>query len=217
MAMSDYDPDATELLETYGASCCPPPKDVVGLSAVARLPHEIYRHRSATTIPPLSPFQLTFEPRLSRDRKILSPPPLHAQHLFVRPIIDLTLPGSQNFSQGTRSTHNRSRVFKPDGEARGETCQITSAVPSPTSAARKLTNHSDHSCGTLLARSGSGICTSHPPQPYVLTFYQHQIRHSQLLSRGCRGNLSLRYHKVRSRDFEAIQTRQSHRLAESRF
>lgn len=39
-------------------------------------------------------------------------------------------------------------------------------------------------------------------QAYVLMFYQSQICYTQLLSRGCWGNLGIRHHKVSSRDFE---------------
>jgi hypothetical protein len=55
MAISDYEADATELLETYGAPRLVLLKDIVELSRVARFSNEIYHHRSATNISP-TPF-----------------------------------------------------------------------------------------------------------------------------------------------------------------
>ena len=47
----------------------------------------------------------------------------------------------------------------------------------------------------------------HVSQAQALIFYRYQICYSQLLSRGCRGNLGVRHHKVRSRDFKGNTNR----------
>lgn len=47
------------------------------------------------------------------------------------------------------------------------------------------------------------MSTSPINQAYALIFYQYQICHSQLLSRGCRSHIGIRHHKVRSRDTES--------------
>jgi hypothetical protein len=147
----------------------------------------------------------------------LSPAPFHTQLLFVQPVVRPTPRGSHDFSQGTHSTHNRSGIFKPDSEARGETYQITSALLSSAFAVGKLAHRPALSCGTPLGRNGLGISPSYANYPRILIFFQYQISHSQLLPGGCRGNPSVRHHKVRSRDSEHNTNRLTARLAEPRF
>lgn len=132
--------------------------------------------------------------------------PLHAQHLFVRPAADLKLCGSRNLSQGTRSAYHWSGILKPDGKARGEAYQVTSATTILTFRSRE-TYSSGCSCGTLRGRRGSGTPLLRVGQAFVLIFYRCQICHSQLLSRGCRGNFGVRHHKVRSRDIRGSTIR----------
>lgn len=127
--------------------------------------------------------------------------PFHPQHLFVPLAVDITLCGSPNLSQGTCSTYHWSGVLKPNGKAGGEAYQVTSASTILAFRSRK-TYSPGCSCGTLRVRRGSGTSPFRFNQVYVLTLYRYKICHSQLLSRGCRGNLSVRHHKVRSRDFE---------------
>lgn len=128
--------------------------------------------------------------------------PFHTQLLFVQPVVRPPPRGSHDFSQGTHSTHNRSGVFKPNSEARGETYQITSASSSSASAVGKFAHQPALSCGTLQGRNGLGISPSYANHPCILIFYQYQISHSKLLPGSCRGNSSVRHHKVRSRDSE---------------
>jgi GTPase SAR1 family protein len=125
--------------------------------------------------------------------------------MFVRPVINIVPRGSHSFSQGTYSTYHRGGVFKSDSEARREAYQTTSAALSSISAAENLPVGSQ--LWDTAGQERFRHVHSRVNQTYTLIFYRYQICNPELLPRGCRRNLGVRHHKVRSRDSESDANR----------